>query len=318
MTGDPLVSVVLPTRDRPRRLADAVASVLAQTYRRLEVLVVDDASSTPADTVLGPLSGRDPRVRVLRHDRPQGAGAARNAALAAARGELVAFLDDDDRWDPPKLERQVAYLHDHPAVGIVTAHHRVAVEGGGAPVVHRGPPRLHAGHLLWFNLPGSFVCGLVRRQAVGSDLHLDPTFPSVEDWDFWLRCSRRTAIGVVPEVLATLTVHGGPRRSARRSEHPGLVAFAARHGQAMTPACRAYHRAHQQMALGQGWGHRARVAAAVAAASGRAGPVLVAEQVARQLGRRRGDPGLVERTVAQLAVDRPARRRGRPRLELAA
>ncbi len=312
MAWEPLVSVVLPSRDRPERLARALRSVLAQDHRRLEVLVVDDASEVPARAVVERVGAGDDRVRVDRSERNIGAGAARNRALGVARGEVVAFLDDDDRWEPTKVRRQVGLLSTRPEVGIVTCHYRIerelgsgrATSGGGAVraggAVHRGPDRVEAGQLLWFNLPGSFLCGMVRREAVEGELWLDEGFPSVEDWDFWVRCARGTAIGVVPEVLAVLTVHGGGRRSDPASEAAGLAVFAERHGEAMSGVGRAYQRAHREMAGGTGWGHRAAVLRALASSSPRASALLLAEQGARQLGRLWGDPGLVERTLARL------------------
>ena len=93
------MSVVIPTRDRPRLLQRALASALRQVGVVAEVVIVDDGGSPPV--ALAPTGGR---VRVLRKDRSEGVSAARNAGIAAARGEWVAFLDDDDVWAPAKLE----------------------------------------------------------------------------------------------------------------------------------------------------------------------------------------------------------------------
>jgi len=294
----PLVSVVLPTRNRPERLRHALRSALDQTHRALEVIVVDDASTTPAADVVAEVAGGDERVRVLRRPAASGAAAARNAALAAAAGELVAFLDDDDRWMPQKLERQLALLDERPTVGIVTSHHEVLDERHpDRPLVHRGPTRVHARHLLWFNLAGSLSCCLVRREAVDDELWLDETYPSVEDWDLWVRCARRTAIGVVDEVLGCRTLHGDGRLSDPSSKLRGLQAFERSHADAMTPTCRAWLRAHQRMELGRGWRKRANVAMAVVDAPPAAAALMALEQTARQLGNWRGDHGLVERVL---------------------
>jgi glycosyltransferase involved in cell wall biosynthesis len=105
--GAPLVSVVIPHYNRPQRLIETLKSVAAQTWRNLEVLVVDDASSAPLDE-LADWMAQDPRMRLVRLEVNGGPSAARNAGLARARGELVAFLDSDDLWAPDKIERQVA------------------------------------------------------------------------------------------------------------------------------------------------------------------------------------------------------------------
>lgn len=293
------VSVVLPTRDRPGRLRSSLASVLAQTYRELEVIVVDDASAERVDSVVDTVAGRDRRVQLVRLAEPSGAAAARNAALARASGELVAFLDDDDLWEPQKLARQVAHLNDNPTVGIVTSDHWVVDEHApDRALVHRGPATMTARHLLWFNLAGSLSCCVVRRAAVGDDLKLDETFPSVEDWDLWVRCARHTGIGVVKEVLGRRTLHRDGRLSDPLSKLRGMQVFERRHADAMTPTCLAWLHAHQQMEMGTGWSKRANVLRAVVTASPAASALMVLEQSARQIGHLRGDHGLVERVLA--------------------
>lgn len=108
--GRPAVSVVIPTRNRPRRRRRALHSVLNQTVRDIEVIVVmDDADSEPRST---PPVGADPRVRTVRPQRRLGSAGARNAGVAAARAPWIAFLDDDDEWLPPKLARQLDAVRD--------------------------------------------------------------------------------------------------------------------------------------------------------------------------------------------------------------
>ena len=106
VTGAPLVSAIIPTRHRPQLLERAVASALAQTWSALDVVVVDDASEPEMRLP----AFEDPRVHVVRLSEPSGPGAARNAGIARARGELIAFLDDDDEWRPDKTARHVQHL----------------------------------------------------------------------------------------------------------------------------------------------------------------------------------------------------------------
>ena len=95
-----LVSVVIPTRNRCIRLLDAIASVRAQTGVQVEIIVVDDASSDDTMRLLSELSLEESRLRYVRNESPLGGGGARNAGVALAKGEFVAFLDDDDRFLP--------------------------------------------------------------------------------------------------------------------------------------------------------------------------------------------------------------------------
>lgn len=118
----PLVSVVTPFLDAERFLGEAVESVLAQTWPRWELLLVDDGS-TDGSTALAReyAAGHPGRIRCLEHEghRTLGSSAARNLGLRHARGEYVAFLDADDVWLPPKLERQVAILEARPRAAMV-------------------------------------------------------------------------------------------------------------------------------------------------------------------------------------------------------
>lgn len=114
------VSVIVPTRNRRGLLERAVRSVLAQTHRELELIVVDDGSDDETPAFLADLRRADPRVRVIRNDTCCGGGAARNAGLAAAGGFYTAFLDDDDEWMPEKLERQLPFAESYTIVGCLS------------------------------------------------------------------------------------------------------------------------------------------------------------------------------------------------------
>ena len=118
MAAEPLVSVVVPTRDRPELLRRAVAAVLEQTYPGpVECLVVFDQSDP--DLPWGPLPASR-RLVLVRNQRTPGLAWARNSGILAATGELVAFCDDDDEWLPEKLARQVARLLATPSAAVST------------------------------------------------------------------------------------------------------------------------------------------------------------------------------------------------------
>jgi len=291
----------MPTRNRPRRLSGALASVLSQTHRDIELVVVDDGSETPAEGVVDMVARGDPRVRVARHLTSKGAATARNTGIALSTGELISFLDDDDRWKPTKLARQIEYLRAHPEVGIVTCDHEVMIEGGNRrPVAFRGAHHFDHEHLLWVNFAGSFSFVMARRDLLGDELVVDESFSSVEDWDLWLRCARRAPIGVVREPLTVYVKHRESRLSDVESNRRGLEAFGRKHAHGMSGACLAFHRAHRKMERGSGWGKRRHTAEGLVSGFTRAPVPLVAEQCARQLGRLRGDPGLSHRVLAAL------------------
>src|SRR5262245_31802290 len=131
---EPEVSVVIPTRNRLRLLTLALASVLDQRDVRLEVIVIDEASTDDVAAAIASLG--DSRVRLVRHAPAQGMGAARNRGIAEAAGDWIAFLDDDDVWAPDKLALQLEALRTsgrewaYTGAVNITDDHRIL---GGAP-----------------------------------------------------------------------------------------------------------------------------------------------------------------------------------------
>ena len=108
----PLVSVIIPTRNRVEMLCRAVNSVLSQTFDNLECIVVDDESHDNTEKVIN--SFEDDRLKYFRHEKNKGASAARNTGIRQSKGGLIAFLDDDDEWIATKLEKQVPLLKGLP------------------------------------------------------------------------------------------------------------------------------------------------------------------------------------------------------------
>lgn len=195
------VGVIIPTHNRAHSLPAALESVLAQTWRDLEVLVVDDASTDGTADYLAGVP--DPRVRHLRLDRSRGAGGARNAGLKAMNNEWIAFQDSDDQWAPDKLEKQMNLAMADPVVGFVYC--RCRRSSGSTPYLF---PPLHvralSGHIFETMLGGNLVStqtALVRRACIDERGLFDETLPPLEDWEFFLRLSRNVAAAFVDEVL---------------------------------------------------------------------------------------------------------------------
>lgn len=228
-----LVSIVLPTKDRPRELARAVRTVLAQTHEDWELLVVDDASEPAAA-----IGVNDPRIHVHRHDTPRGVSAARNMALASARGEWVALLDDDDLWAPEKLERQLACAEHTGAELIYTSTLLVDARGRvrRANPVH--PSDNLARDLCRFNAVGEPSSVLVRRAALEEADGFSPDLSVVADWDLWLSIAPRVRAQAIVEPLTGIVEHEGSMQvvDVEQIEHELSVLWArhadllARHG----------------------------------------------------------------------------------------
>ncbi len=210
----PLVSVVIPAYNRAHLIGRAIGSVLAQTYRNFEIVVVDDAST---DNLAGALSHiAHPELRCIAHSHNRGAAAARNTGIAAATGEYVAFLDSDDVWYPQKLSVQVAAMRDQPpdVVGTVCAYD--CVKTGQPPrriVPDWTPPTFARAQLLGCTCgPGTTL--LCRRDIFAKIGPYDETLRRLEDWDWLLRLAecgyRLLGSG---DVLAWVAVGAGAARS---------------------------------------------------------------------------------------------------------
>ncbi|WP_440764022.1 glycosyltransferase family 2 protein [Natronorubrum sp. DTA7] len=210
----PLVSVVVPTYDRPERLVRSLESVAEQTYEALEIVVVDDGSEIPAEAAVEPLREEFPyEIVVIRHDENRGANAARNTGIREASGDFLAFLDDDDEWAPSKVSRQVGAFRRSPAdVGLVYTALRL-VDDDGAVV--RTTDASAAGDvtrtLLRRNAIGSFSCVMVRAAAAEDAGPLDEAFPTWQDLDWYIRIAERWRVRPISEPLVTNHAGGHDR-----------------------------------------------------------------------------------------------------------
>ena len=305
-----LLSVVLPTRDRPERLREAAHSVLDQDYPHLELVVVDDGSDASTARVLDELVGNDPRVVVIRNDQSQGAAAARNAGLTMSQGELVSFCDDDDLWLPGAASAAVASLR--PSVGLVYGWHEVLHESTGRRVVLRPPDSADPALMRWINVPAGPVA-FIRRDRVGDALAFDTDLYLSEDWDLWLRCSDRAPIVSVPQALYRYVQHRQERVTKNLDGHEDAQwRFLNKHRSTMTAACVAHHELAIALA------NRDRQAGVeeirhILGNPSRAGGValLAGEMLASRVGQRRRDPGLPLRLASSILTPWQKRRRAR-------
>jgi len=205
----PIVSVVIPTRDRAEALRIAVSSVLAQTFRDLEIVVVDDASCDATPEILRGFC--DPRLRVLRQAEPRGASVARNLGIRHASGTpYVAFLDDDDEWLPEKLEAQVRLLdHASPEVGLVYTGYLVLDRSSGRVATQMVPSKEGdlSRALMMGNCLGGTSSVLIRRQCLDEVGLFDEDLPSFQDYDLWIRIARRYRIAYLAKPLMKYYLH---------------------------------------------------------------------------------------------------------------
>lgn len=234
MSAAPAVSVVLATYNQAPWLDGAIATVRAQSFSDWELLVADDGSTDDTAAVVG-RHAADSRVRHLPGPHAERC-VARNRALAEARGDLVAFLDTDDRWHPEKLARQVAVLQGAPDAGFCYTVARF-VDAEDQPLPIRKPPDALAGNLFPVLVRGNLVIlasVVARLRRVIEAGAFDETLPvcGCEDWDLWLRLARRHPVAVVDEEL-TRYRHLGNTSPAQLLES-GLAVLERRYAESGT------------------------------------------------------------------------------------
>ena len=133
-----LVSIIMPTYNCGRFIAESIRSVLAQTFTNWELIIVDDCSTDNTDEVVAPFLA-DKRVKYLHNDKNSGAALARNKAMREARGEWIAFLDSDDLWTPDKLEKQLNFMKEHRYVLSYTEYEKIDEDDKPLNIYVTGP-----------------------------------------------------------------------------------------------------------------------------------------------------------------------------------
>lgn len=195
------VSVVTPTYNRARFLPDAIASILAQTYADLELIILDDGSVDDTREVLEPFLA-DERVRYF-YQENQGQSHARNRALGQASGDFVAFLDSDDVWSSDKLENQLAVFEAHPEVDIVHGDEALIDERGA--VTSRRNMKRYSGRITRYLLADnsvSITTALVKRRCFDEMGGFDTSIGVADDYELWLRFSARYLFYYEPGIVA--------------------------------------------------------------------------------------------------------------------
>jgi len=223
---NPLVSVVITTYNREKFINKAIESVFNQTYNNIEIIVVDDGSTVNYASAIC-----NKYANCNYYFKPNGGlSSARNFGVTLAKGELIAFLDDDDFWRLDKLEKQVEMLHYNPSVDCVHSSAAV-VDKNGNPTgqnIGAAPDKVHkrAGNVFW-NALGVWVVKsptpLIRKKVFQSGLQFDETIKVGEDVDFYQRMFYCHKVYYINEPLAYYREYNNKERlSVKREKYIGI------------------------------------------------------------------------------------------------
>ena len=203
----PLVSVIVPTYNRPEMLATAISSILSQTMRSFEIIVINDAG-TDVLPVLERFEGKG-NIRYGAHDTNRGLAAARNTGIRAARGKYIAYLDDDDTFYPNHLETLTGFLESHDCRVAYTDANRALQHKTSDGFVTVEKEVIYSRD---FNydaiLVDNFIpvlCVIHEKDCLSLSGMFDESLPRHEDWDLWIRMSRHEQFAHLPIVTCEFT-----------------------------------------------------------------------------------------------------------------
>lgn len=209
--SSPRVSVIIPSYNHEKYIEECIESVLSQTYRDREVLVIDDASKDRTPEIL---KGYENRIHLILHETNQGTYKVLNEGLAHAKGEYFAILNSDDVWLPKKLELQVNLLDAHPEYVFCHTFGKFIDQDGneipGRPMGFEFP-RVPSGDILPRLVMNNCVIAssvLLRLEIARKVCGFEESFRNLGDWDMWLRLAEQGEVGFVDQVLTLYRVHG--------------------------------------------------------------------------------------------------------------
>lgn len=212
----PKVSVLMPVYNGEKHIGQAIDSVLSQSFRDFELIVIDDGSTDKSAEVVGSYS--DKRICYVANPTNLGLAGARNRAIDVSNGDYLAWLDCDDISLPSRLLKQVALLDEHPNVGLCGTWVRTLGLESEKVWRYASDPRFLRARML-FDDPVATSAAMIRRSCIAGDaLRFDVRFPPAEDYDLWERISRTNEVRNIPEVLTLYRIHSGQISTAKREQ----------------------------------------------------------------------------------------------------
>ena len=201
-----LVSVLMPAYNAEKYIAQAIESILGQTYDDFEFIIINDSSKDRTEEII--LSYKDPRIVYLKNEQNLGVALTLNRGLAVAKGEFIARMDADDISLPERLEKQVAFLVENKAVAVLGTNVETFNEAGTICTGWSAtdPEQMKVDLL--------FACGLahpsvmMRTEAIRELGGYDPEFNGLEDYELWCRVLEKYQITTLPEILLRYRIHG--------------------------------------------------------------------------------------------------------------
>ena len=218
--SDKLVSVIITTYNREDLVCRAVDSVLAQIYKNIEIIVVDDCSK---DNTEKRLESYFDRIIYIKNNINMGLSSSRNVGIISSSGEFISFLDDDDYLLPDKVSKQVDFLSSHPEVDIVYCGSIMLNGENSQERLSRLRGEIYPEVLL--RTPNAIHTLLIKRSCLNSVGFFDENLKFLEDQDLWIRLSKKYVFDFIDEPLVVYCFHGKQMTSSCLSALEGKIAL---------------------------------------------------------------------------------------------
>lgn len=207
-----LVSIIMPSYNTASFISESIQSVLAQSYKDWELIIVDDCSTDNSMEVIR--SFNEPRLKLLQNKKNSGAAISRNYALREAKGKWIAFLDSDDTWVPEKLEKQIKFMEEHNYAFTFTDY-RICLNGTWLPYINTGPDVVNK-KMMYDYCYFSTITVMYEREKIGliqiADLRKN------NDYAMWLQAIEKSNAYRLPECLSYYIKHDGSVSSGSKTK----------------------------------------------------------------------------------------------------
>lgn len=225
-----LVSIITPSYNTAKYIAETIESVLNQTYKNFEMIIVDDCSTDNTEEVVKKFS--DSRVKFYKNEKNSGAAISRNYALKLAKGKWIAFLDSDDLWKPEKLEKQIEFMKDNDYHFSYTNYEEIDENSNKLGKLITGPKKITKTGMYNYCWPG---CLTVMYDAEKVGLVQIENLPKNNDYAMWLKVIKKSNCYLLNECLAQYRIRTG---SISRNSKIKLIKhhyYLYRNGEKMNP-----------------------------------------------------------------------------------
>lgn len=195
-----MITVVIPTHNRSKILGRAIDSVLNQTYQQFEIIIVSDGSTDNTEEVVRKYQNNYDNIFYISVYPNKGANNARNEGIEAAKGDFIAFLDDDDEWLPTKLENQLNVFKSNEKIGLVyTGINVIYVKENVQYTASAGLQGDLSKTILKNNAIGSTSSVMVKKSVLNKSGFFDVNMPAAQDYDLWIRICQLSQVGFASE-----------------------------------------------------------------------------------------------------------------------